>query len=127
MTDISKSYKPVSTLKVTIIVVSIVSILFPVLFAYINDEMNRKVLTRELTLTPLRLFGITLIVYGVIHVVNKTVATLTVKWLRYAIELPLIIFITYCWLLFALQYVDGPVFCGCTYPTDTWNFRQYIG
>src|SRR5207253_256961 len=103
MTDISKSYKSTSTLKLTIIVVLTVSILFPVLFAYINDEMNKTVLTRELTLTPLRLFGITLIVYVVIQFVNKMLVVLSARWLRYIIEFPLIIFITFYWLLFALQ------------------------
>jgi two-component system, LytTR family, sensor kinase len=127
MTDISESYKTVSTFKLTVIVVLTVSILFPILFAYINDEVNSTVLIRELTLTPLRLFGITIIVYAVIQIINRILIALNTKWLRYIIEFPLIIFITYYWLLFSLQYIDGPVFRGSRYPTDTWNFRQYMG
>lgn len=127
MTDISKSYKTVSTLKLTIIVVLAVSILFPVLFAYINGEMNGKTLTHELTLTPLRLGGITIIIYFIIHLINKISFNKKIRWVRYIIELPVIVYITFWWLLFSLQYIDAPIYCGCKYPTDTWNFRQYIG
>ncbi|GEO11573.1 sensor histidine kinase [Segetibacter aerophilus] len=126
MTDISKTYKNVSTLKLTSIVVLAVSVLFPLLFAYINDKMNTKVLSRELTLTPVRLAGITIIIYGVIQVINKVKFKGRLRWLHYLVEMPVIIYITFWWLLFTLQFIDGPIFCGCTYPTNTWHFRQYI-
>jgi two-component system, LytTR family, sensor kinase len=126
MADISKTYKPVSTLKLTSVVVLAVSIVFPLLFAYINDEMNQKVLSRELTLTPIRLAGITIIIYSVIQVINRVISNARLRWIRYAVEMPVIMFITFWWLLFTLQYIDGPIFCHCTYPTNTWSFRQYI-
>src|SRR4051794_7874048 len=103
MADISRSYKTVSTLKLTLIVVITVSIVFPILFAYINDELTANILTRELTFTPLRLAGITMIVYVIIRLVNKVGVNFKAAWLPYIIELPAILFISFWWLIFFLQ------------------------
>lgn len=127
MKDISQKYEPVSTLKVTLIVILVISILFPVLFAYINNVMSVKVLSRELILTPIRLGGITIIANIVIVIINRSTAEIKSSFVRHIIEFPIILFLTYWWLYVLLQSIEAPIFCNCTYATNTFNFRQYIG
>jgi sensor histidine kinase YesM len=119
------TYKPVSTLKLTLIVILIVSIVFPLLFAYINDEMTRQILVRELLFTPVRLGGITMIIYGVIQLTNKVVKSST-KPIRYFIEVPVIFLITYCWLVFNVQVIEAPIRHVKSFNPNTWVYRQYM-
>ncbi len=121
------TYKPVSTLKLTLIVMLTVSIVFPLLFAYINDEMTVDILARELLLTPLKLCGITMIAYGVIQITNQLAKLSGTNPVRYFFELPVILFFTYWWLMFVAQIIEAPVRHVESFPTDTWVFRQYIG
>ena len=127
MNNLSLSYKPVSTLKLTLIVMLSISIIFPLLFAYINDEMTRQILLRELFFTPLRIGGITIIAYAVIQVTNFFIKGYQTNPIRYFLELPVIWFFTYWWLIFVVQEIEAPVRHVKFFPTDTWVFRQYIG
>lgn len=104
-----------------------VSVIFPLVFAYINDEMTGAILGRELLFTPLRLGGITMITYGVIQLTNRFIKTYRTNPVRYFVELPLIWFITYWWLIFVAQMFEARVRHIKSFPTDTWVFRQYIG
>ena len=127
MNNASLSSKPVSTLKLTLIVMLSISIVFPLLFAYIKDEMTMEILARELLFTPLRLGGITMIAYGVIHLTNSFIKSYQTNPIRYLFELPVIWFLTYWWLIFFAQIIEAPVRHVKSFPTDTWVFRQYIG
>ena len=127
MADISKSYKPVSTIKLTFIVVLTVSIVFPILFAYINDELTAPILPRELTFTPLRLAGITLIAYAIIQLVNKFGVNFRTAWLRYIIELPIILFFTFWWLFVFVRFIEAAFIGGPKYEANSWQFRLHIG
>ena len=126
MADISKSYKTVSTLKPPLIVVLAVSIIFPILFAYINNELTAAILTRELTFTPLRLAGITMIAYVIIQLVNKVGVNFRAAWLRYIIELPVILFFTFWWLIVFLTFIEAAFIGGPKYEGNSWEFRLHI-
>ncbi|WP_207492079.1 sensor histidine kinase [Aridibaculum aurantiacum] len=128
--NISLPYRSVSTIKPTLIVVIGVSIVFPLLFAYINDEMTREVLVRELVLTPLRLVGVAIVVFAVVELFNHLVKKTRVQWWRYLLEFPVIAVVVYQWLIWTLVHVEGPIRCGnCPFEIaniNPWNFRQYI-
>lgn len=128
MTNATLTYKPVSALKLTLVVMLAVSIVFPLLFAYINDELTREILTRELILTPIRLGGITMIVYGVIMVTNNLIKSRQTNPARYFVELPVVWFFTYWYLIIVAQKIEAPFFRQVeAFSTDTWVFRQHIG
>ena len=104
-----------------------ISIVFPLLFAYINDEMTPEILARELIFTPVRIGGITMIAYAVMQLTNSFIKFYQTNPLRYLFELPVIWFLTYWWLIFFAQIIEAPVRHVKSFPTDTWVFRQYIG
>src|SRR6476661_6866804 len=112
MKDRSATYKPISAIRLTSIVILGVSLLFPLLVSYINDTSSDKLLI-QLFITPLRLGGITVIAYLIIQASNKTIGYSKLSWLRYVIELPLIIVLTYFWLIWFLQHVEAPIVCNC--------------
>jgi len=75
----------------------------------------------------MRLAGITMIAYAVIEVVNKVGVNFKAALLRFVMELPVILFITFWWLVFFLQYIEAPFIGGPKYEGNSWQFRQHIG
>jgi two-component system, LytTR family, sensor kinase len=126
MTDISKSYKSVSTLKITLLVVLAISIVMPVVFGYINDRLAGRSFLLELGFTPLRLAGITLLIYAIISLANKIIGTAKAAWIRYFVELPVIFYCTFLWLTFFIDFIETPLSGSPIYEGNSWEFRQHI-
>jgi sensor histidine kinase YesM len=127
MESVEQKYKEVSAIRVTAYLLVMVSVVYPVLFAYINDELTYEVISRELLMTPIRLGGITLITYGVIQFTNRLVRYYSKDWVRYVLELPIICFMVYWWLVFVFLYIYAPFILPNVLSVGSWEFRQYIG
>ena len=127
MKNKTSTYKPVPTIKVTSLVLMAMALLFPLLFYYINDGMTVTMLMRELCLTPLKLAGIGVIVFAIIHVSNITIARTSISNLRYLLELPVIIFFVYWWLFVFLECLEKSWVYDATFTLDVWAYRQSIG
>jgi two-component system LytT family sensor kinase len=120
-------YKNISAFKLNLLVVFVISLFFPVIFAYINKEFTWSLICREWIFTTLRLIVITVMSFGLKKTVNFLVKAYQNHLLRYVLELPLVLFITYQWLLFFVMKIEILVRDPGTIPKNDWVFRQYIG
>lgn len=101
--------------------------LYATAVAYIDGEFNAKVLGRELVLTPLRMTIVAFIVRGIILANNQWVRTSGFPWLRYFIEVPAFIFLTY-WFIYGFAFFLEYPILGVNYPdTGSWVFRRHVG
>jgi two-component system, LytTR family, sensor kinase len=128
MTDISRPYKSFSGLWFALGVVLIVSFIFPLLFAYIDQNSNWPALLREFWFTPLRLLTLATFIYLVIQVGNRLSGNFQNHWLRHVLQLLIILPVMYALLYGFVKYIDLPLSCGdCAMNTNTWEYRRYIG
>lgn len=118
-------YKPISAFRLTMAVILMVSLLFPVFFAYIDHELTWKIISRELVFTLARLSGIAFICYGMIHVAGFIAGRQ--HWLRNVAELLLIFFFTYWFLFYFVEWIDRPLTGSNPADPKLWTFRRYIG
>lgn len=119
--------KTISPFKLTLTVILIVSFFYPVFFAYIDHELTMKVLAREWIFTAVRLTGIGLIAHGVIRLNNAVFKGFKPAWLRYPVEIILILFCTYWFLFGFVKYIDSPLTSSNPADPNLWTFRRYIG
>ena len=118
-------YKPISAFRLTMIVILLVSLIFPVFFAYIDNNLTWKVVLRELVFTLARLSGIAFICYGVIYLTGRIAGRQ--HWLRNIAELLLIFFFTYWFLFYFVEWIDRPLTGSNPADPALWTFRRYIG
>ena len=119
--------KPVSPFRVTLTMILVISLLYPVFFAYIDTEFTLPIIARELLFTTVRLTGIALIIQGVILFNNRLFHGRRLAWLRYMLELALIGFFTYWFLFGFVKYIDSPLTGSNPADPKLWTFRRYIG
>lgn len=119
------AYKPISAIKLTLIVILIISIIFPVFFAYIDNNLYLNVILRELVFTAVRLSCIAFICYGIIKLTGYVFGRQ--HWLRYIIEIILIFFCTYWFLFYFVEWIDSPLTGSNPADPSLWTFRRYIG
>lgn len=105
----------------------LVSLFYPVFFAYIDRNNSISSLVIEFIFTAARLSVITLVVYGVIRLNNLLFAKVAVYWVRYILELLIILFTCY-WFLYAfVAFIDSPLTGSNPADPSLWTFRRYIG
>jgi cell division protein FtsB len=119
--------KPISPFRITLTMILVVSLLYPVFFAYIDKEFTLPVIARELLFTTVRLTCIALIIQSVILVCNKVFKGRQLAWLRYIVEVVLIGFLTYWFLFGFVKYIDSPLTGSNPADPKLWTFRRYIG
>ena len=119
--------KPISPLKLTLTIILVVSLLYPVFFAYIDRNFQLPIILRELVFTAARLCGIALIIYGVIQLNNFVFKGFKAVWLRYIVEIILILFCTYWFLYGFVTFIDRPLTGSNPADPKLWTFRRYIG
>ncbi|MCU0396281.1 MAG: histidine kinase [Chitinophagaceae bacterium] len=128
MTDLSKTYKPVTGIWLTLGVIVIMSLIYPVSFAYIDRDMRWVRLGREFWFTPTRLIGIMLLTYGILRLGNWVAPSYPNHWLRHVLQIGVLLPLTVAWLYAYLIWIDLPFSCGTCQPnTTTWEFRRYMG
>ncbi len=121
------TYKPISAIKLTLIVIGAISVMFPLFFAYIDHNLRWKWVFWELLFTMTRLSGIAFISYGVIHFTGTVLGKYNQHWLRYLIEISIILFCTYWFLFFFVNWIDRPLTGSNPADPNLWTFRRYIG
>jgi two-component system, LytTR family, sensor kinase len=119
--------KPISPLKLTLTIILVVSLLYPVFFAYIDRNFQLLYILRELVFTAARLCGIAMIIYGVIQLNNFVFKGFKAAWLRYIVEIILILFCTYWFLSGFVTFIDRPLTGSNPADPTLWTFRRYIG
>ena len=119
--------KTITPLKLTLTIILIVSLLYPVFFAYIDRNFQLPIILRELVFTAARLCGIALIIYGVIQLNNFVFKGFRAVWLRYIIEIILILAFTYWFLSAFVTFIDRPLTGSNPADPSLWTFRRYIG
>ena len=119
--------KTISPFRLTLTVVLIVSFFYPVFFAYIDHELTVKVLTREWIFTAVRLTVIGLVAHGIIRLNNAVFKGFKAAWLRYPVEIVLLLFCTYWFLFGFVKYIDSPLTGSNPADPNLWTFRRYIG
>ena len=119
--------KNVSPLQVTLIVILVISLFYPLFFAYIDKVFEPDVLLRELFFTAARLSGIAFICYGIIRLTNYVFHGFKAIGLRYLVEIILILFLTYWFLVAFLEGIDRPLTGSNPADPNLWTFRRYIG
>lgn len=107
-------------------VVLAISIVMPVVFGYINERLAGASFWMELIFTPLRLAGITLLIYVTIFLINKIAGNAKKAWLRYLIELPVIYYGAFLWLSFFITFIETPLAGTPVFERNSWEFRQHI-
>ena len=121
------TYKPISAIKLTLIVIAIISLTFPFFFAYIDHDVNWKRILLELFFTMTRLSGIAFISYGVIQLTGTIVGKYKQHWFKNLIEISIILFCTYWFLFFFVEWIDRPLTGSNPADPNLWTFRRYIG
>jgi two-component system, LytTR family, sensor kinase len=119
--------KTLSPLKLTLTIILIISLLYPIFFAYIDRNFQLPIILRELVFTTARLCGIALIIYGVIQLNNFVFRGFKAVWLRYIVEIVLILFCTYWFLSAFVTFIDRPLTGSNPADPKLWTFRRYIG
>lgn len=119
--------KPVSPFQITLTVILLISVLYPVFFAYIDKEFTATVILREWLFTTARLTGIALLIHGTILLNNFVFHGFRWVWLRYLVEAVLILFCTYWFLFGFVKYIDSPLTGSNPADPGLWTFRRYIG
>lgn len=119
--------KPLSPLKITLAVILIISVLFPLFFAYIDREADIKRIVLEFIFTTTRLGGIALICYGVIALMNVLFHSNNRRWWWHIIEIVFILFFSYWFLIAFVVFIDRPITNSPAPDPELWSFRRYIG
>lgn len=119
--------KTLSPFRITLTVILVVSLLYPVFFAYIDKAFTVRVIGSEWLFTTLRLTAIALIIRGTIRLTNAAFKGFRPPWLRYPVELVIILFLTYWFLFGFVKYLEQPLMNGNPADPALWTFRRYIG
>ncbi|WP_121353879.1 sensor histidine kinase [Flavisolibacter nicotianae] len=119
--------KPISPFRLTLTVILLVSLLYPVFFAYIDKTFSVRIISRELLFTVVRLTGIALLIHGTILLNNYVFKNFKPVGLRYVVEIILILFLTYWFLFGFVKYIEQPLVNGNPADPNLWTFRRYIG
>lgn len=119
--------KTVSPFRVTLTVILLVSVLYPVFFAYIDKAFTPAIIGREWLFTTVRLTCIALIIQGVILTDNRLFSGRGLAVLRYAGEMALIGFCTYWFLFGFVRFIEQPLVQNNPADPALWTFRRYIG
>ena len=108
-------------------VILLVSLLYPIFFAYIDRTFEAAILLRELLFTTVRLTGIALIIQGVILANNALFRGFRWIGLRYLVEMAAILLFTYWFLYGFVDLIEAPLVNGNPADPELWTFRRYIG
>ena len=118
--------KPISPFRITLTMILVVSLLYPVFFAYIDKTFTLPIIARELLFTTVRLTCIALIIQAAILLSNRLFRA-RLPWLRYTVELALVGFFVYWFLFGFVKYIDSPLTGSNPADPALWTFRRYIG
>lgn len=119
--------KTISPFRLTLTVILIVSVFYPLFFAYIDKNLDVKFILRELLFTSVRLTCIALIIHAFIQLDNQIFKGFKPAWIRYILEIGLILFCTYWFLFGFVKFIDSPLTGSNPADPSLWTFRRYIG
>lgn len=111
-----------------LVIVLLISIIFPLFFAYIDRDLRWSRLLNEWWLTGIRLLAIVFITDMVMLLGRSVATTYPNHWLRHTLQVAVILPLVLVWLLISLQYIEFPATCpNCFINYHTWEFRRFIG
>lgn len=111
-----------------LVVVLIISIIFPLFFAYIDRDVRWSRLLNEVWLTALRLMVMLGITAGIVWLGKKVAPAHPNHWLRHLCQLLVLQPMLLGWMLASLQYIEFPLLCAdCVLDADSWEFRRFLG
>lgn len=118
--------KNVSPIRITLVMIGVVSLLYPLFFAYIDKQFSLRFLAVELLFTTARLTCIAFICYGIIWLSGKALRWAP-SWLRHLLEVVVILFCAYWFLVAFIEGIDRPLTGSNPADGASWVFRRHIG
>ena len=117
----------VPILRHTIILMVLISILYPVIFSYINHTSNWISIVVDILITIEIEIVTAVVIYWIILAANKILYPEIIRWYRFPVELLAVMGFSFCylWMHFNLQLNTSQA--SLTELHKTWQFRQYIG
>lgn len=113
---------------IMLVVVLIISIIFPLFFAYIDRDLRWNRLLNEVWLTALRLLVMVTITAGIVWLGKKVAPAYPNHWLRHVCQLLVLQPMLLCWMLASLQCIEFPLLCpNCVLDAESWEFRRFLG